>query len=181
MFLGPTLCLFRAGFVLGLSGLPGVFSDLKNEDLEERARTLAKPVAQALWCELVDAVLTAEGGRRILRLYIDRPGGVTIDDCVDVSREFSTILDVEDFIPGSYSLEVSSPGLDRPLKREKDFEMFAGKKVKIRTKKAVGGRRNFKGTIKGTEEGSVIVADSGGESWTIGLDNIDKANLVIEL
>ena len=154
---------------------------MKAEEIAEKVRTLAGPVAEGRGCELVDAQFTVERGRRILRLYIDKPGGVTVDDCAEVSREFSTVLDVEDIIHESYSLEVSSPGLDRLLKTEGDFTRFAGRKVKIRTKEPIEGRRNFRAVVEGVEGGTVLLVDSDGKRWAIRLSGIEKANLVIEL
>jgi ribosome maturation factor RimP len=154
---------------------------LRIEGLEDRIKGLAEPVAEGLGLELVDVVYATEYGKRILRVFIDKPGGVTIDDCSDLSRELSTVLDVEDPIPQSYTLEVSSPGLDRLLTKEKDFLRFAGKKVKIRTKEALDGRKNFKATITGVENGKVLLKDADGKTWEIMLSNIEKARLEIEI
>ncbi len=138
-------------------------------------------MAGGLGLELVDVLYTTEHGRRILRIFIDKPGGVTIDDCSDLSRELGTVLDVEDPIPQSYTLEVSSPGLDRLLTKEKDFLRFAGKKVKLRTKEAIEGRKNFKASIEGVEGGRVTLKDADGRIWEIMLSNIEKARLEIEI
>ncbi len=154
---------------------------MKIEGLEDRIKGLAEPVAEGLGLELVDVVYATEYGKRILRIFIDKPGGVTIDDCSDLSREFSTVLDVEDPIPQSYTLEVSSPGLDRLLTKEKDFLRFAGRKVKIRTKEALDGRKNFKATVTGVENGKVLLKDADGKTWEIMLSNIEKARLEIEI
>ncbi len=154
---------------------------MKIEGLEDRIRGLAEPVAEGLGLEFVDVVYTTEYGKRILRVFIDKPGGVTIDDCSNLSRELGTVLDVKDPIPQSYTLEVSSPGLDRLLTKEKDFFRFAGKKVKIRTKEALEGRKNFKATITGAENGKVLLKDADGRDWEIMLSNIEKARLEIEI
>jgi ribosome maturation factor RimP len=142
---------------------------------------LVEPVAKGLGLEVVEVEYTFERGSMVLRIYIDRPGGVTVDDCADLSREFSTILDVEDPIPEHYSLEVSSPGIDRPLAKEADFIRFAGHGAKIRTKEAIDGRRNFKVTIEGVEDGCVVVTDSAERRWLLPLDIIDRARLEGEL
>lgn len=155
---------------------------MREEGLVERLWELVEPVAEGLGLEVVEVEYTFERGGRLLRVYIDKPGGVTIDDCSDLSREFSTILDVEDPIPERYSLEVSSPGLDRPLVKEGDFERFAGRKAKIKTREPIEGRRNFKVTIEGMGEGSsVVVVDADGKRWAIPLAIIEKARLEAEL
>jgi ribosome maturation factor RimP len=148
---------------------------LKSADIVERVKVLVEPVLDELGIEFVEVVYTSERGKRVLRIFIDKPGGVTLDDCRRVSRELGTILDVEDIIQQSYSLEVSSPGLDRPLKKEKDFSNALGKKVNIRTKEALEGRRNFKATIDCVREGKVIITDSEGRNWEIDMENIEKA------
>lgn len=154
---------------------------MKIEGLEEKIKTIAGPVVEGLGLDLVDLKFAAGHGRWILRVFIDRPGGVTIDDCSDVSRELSTALDIEDPIPRSYTLEVSSPGLDRPLVKDKDFIRFSGKKANIRTKADVEGRRNFKATIDGVEAGILKITDADGRRYEIPLSNIEKANLEIEI
>lgn len=153
---------------------------MKVEGLEDKLRALAEPVVSGLGMELVDVVYVTEHGKRILRIYIDKPGGISVDDCSDVSREFSTVLDVEDPIPQSYVLEVSSPGLDRPLVKEKDFIRFTGKRAKIKSKTPIEGRRNFKAVIDGVENGHVKVTDFDGKKFDIPIENIDKAKLEIE-
>jgi len=154
---------------------------LKPEGIEDRIRALAAPVADGLGLELVDVAFTSEYGRRVLRIYIDRPGGVTVEDCERVSRELGTILDVEDPIPQSYNLEVSSPGLDRPLKTEKDFSRYAGKRARIKTREPIDGRRNFKAVIDSVGNEEVKVTDFDGKVFTIAISNIDKAKLEIEI
>ncbi|MDP2690128.1 MAG: ribosome maturation factor RimP [Deltaproteobacteria bacterium] len=154
---------------------------MKIEGLEGKLMALAQPVVDGLGMELVDVAFVTEHGRRVLRVTIDKPGGVTVDDCGDVSRELGTILDVEDPIPQRYTLEVSSPGLDRPLLSEKDFIRFAGKKARIKTREAVEGRKNFKATIEAVEGGRVRVTDFDGKVFEIPLSNIDRARLEVEI
>ncbi len=149
--------------------------------MAEKVKELAEPVVDELGLELVDVVYATESGRRILRVIIDGPGGVTIDDCTMVSRELGTLLDVEDVVPESYSLEVSSPGLDRPLVREKDFRNAVGKKIRLRTKEPLDGRRNFRAVLVGVGDDSVTLEDSEGRLWKIELSNIDKARLEVVL
>lgn len=129
----------------------------KRESYEKRTKELLLPIVGKLGFELADVEYVKEGASWYLRAYIDKAGGIGVDDCEAVSRELSDILDREDFIDGSYILEVSSPGLDRPLKREKDFERSIGKEVEVRTYRAIGGEKEFTGTLKAYDKGSVTV------------------------
>ena len=153
----------------------------KIEGIEEKISSLAEPVAESMGLELVDVEYTMDRGSRVLRIYIDKPGGVNVDDCGEFSREFSTILDVEDPTPVNYNLEVSSPGLDRPLVKEKDFVRFVGQRARIRTKTPVDGRKNFHATIEGASDGRVTVLDFDGKRFVLDLAQIDKARLEVEL
>jgi ribosome maturation factor RimP len=127
--------------------------------------------------ELVEIEVGQHGGRGLLRVYVDRAGGVTIDDCVAVSQLLGPILDAKDIIDGSYTLEVSSPGFERPVRKAEDFERFAGETIAVKTNMAVNGRRKFKGTLKGIAEGDVAV-ECDGIVHRIALTNVLKANLV---
>ncbi|MBI5287149.1 MAG: ribosome maturation factor RimP [Deltaproteobacteria bacterium] len=127
----------------------------------------------------MDIEYRMDRGRWVVRFYIDKEGGVTLDDCSEVSGEVGAILDVKDIIPHSYDLEVSSPGLDRPLVKERDFLRHRGEKVRIKTKTAIDGRRNFSVILEDVKEGKVIVKDDQGKSWEIPLAEIEKARLVI--
>lgn len=147
----------------------------------KRVGDIIQPLLGPEGFSLVDIAYKWEHGRWVLRIYIDKDGGVTVEDCAQVSRELGQMLDIEDIIPTSYSLEVSSPGLDRPLKQEEDFVKYAGRRVKIKTKDYVLGRRNFKGELLGCEEGKVLVKVEGGEVFSIPHSLIIKANLEIEL
>ena len=148
--------------------------------IEEKVRALAEPLLADKGMELVDLAFVTEHGRHVLRIFIDKPGGVNVDDCGEFSKEFSTILDVDDPIPQRYMLEVSSPGLDRPLVKEADFKRFVGKKAKIKAKEAIDGRRNFKAVIDNVVEGKVFVTDFDGKKFEIALSNIERARLEIE-
>jgi ribosome maturation factor RimP len=147
---------------------------------------IAMPILESLGMELVDIEFVGAGRESsVLRLFIDKEGGVTLDDCADVSRELSAILDVEDVIPGHYSLEVSSPGLDRPLKKPADYERFAGRLVKVRTYEALpddagNKRKTFIGLLLGLVDGNVAMKLSEGQSASIPLEKIAKANLEFE-
>lgn len=115
----------------------------------------------------------------ILRLYIDKEDGVTIDDCSDVSEQISALLDVEEPIRGHFNLEISSPGMDRPLTRLKDFQRFAGSLVKLKTLKPMDGQRNFKGRILEANE-DVLVIETDTEEISVPMNAIEKARLVPE-
>jgi ribosome maturation factor RimP len=116
----------------------------------------------------------------VLRIYIDKEGGVTLDDCVLVNNEAGPVIDVEDLIQSPYTLEVSSPGLDRALNKERDFERFKDRSVKIRTHDAVGTRRNFRGRLLGCTKG-LIKIEVDGHVLDIPVSNVAHANLELEL
>lgn len=132
---------------------------------------------EAVGFELVDAELVGGRQHRTLRVYIDGPRGVTVDDCANVSRQLSAILDVEDPFPGRYTLEVSSPGLDRPLVTPADFRRFQGETVKVRLLNAVDGRRNFTGRLVETTPDNVVV-EVDHERFTLPFVAIERARLV---
>ncbi|MDE2290485.1 MAG: ribosome maturation factor RimP [Elusimicrobia bacterium] len=111
--------------------------------------------------ELVDVRYVNEGGRWVLRLFIDRPGGVTIDDCERVSGRVGAFLDASDMMTHAYTLEVSSPGLDRVLKKDKDFERFTGHRVRVALRAPLDGRRRFSGFLRGVEGGQVVLENEG--------------------
>lgn len=135
---------------------------------------------QALGFELVDAELMGGRQHKTLRVYIDGPQGVTVDDCADVSRQLSAILDVEDPFPGSYTLEVSSPGLDRPLVTPADFRRFQGATVRVRLSSALDGRRNFTGRLLDTTADGVVV-EVDNEQFRLPFDAIERARLVPQI
>jgi ribosome maturation factor RimP len=130
--------------------------------------------------ELVDLEARIGGRKGLLRLYIDKPDGVGLDDCEKVSNQVSGVLDVEDPIPGEYVLEVSSPGLNRPLRRPEHFERFIGSEAKISLKAPLEGRRRFRGSLEGVEDGFVAVRVDG-ELYRLRIADIEKARLVPEL
>ncbi len=160
----------------------------------DKIREIAERVAQSSGLELVDLELSGGGKARMLRVYIDKPGGVTHEDCANFSREAGTIFDVEDAVPGgSYMLEVSSPGLDRKLSKPEDYQRFVGSLVKLMTLDPVNGNRHFEGRLKALHDGRITLELSGrkkskkheavepGSEVEIELRNIEKANLVPEL
>ena len=126
--------------------------------------------------ELIELEFAGQGGRGVMRLYVDREGGVTIDDCVVVSQVLGPVLDAADFVPDHYVLEVSSPGIDRPLRRPGDFERFAGEPVVLKSVAPVDGRKRFKGVLKGFEDGAVRV-ECDDRTYAIAIDNVQRANL----
>lgn len=144
-------------------------------------RALLEPAVAALGCELVGIEYHASGKHSLLRVYIDKPEGVTVDDCSAVSYQVSGLLDVEDPVPGHYTLEVSSPGLDRPLFQAADFERFAGREVKLRTRFPVEGQRNFKGLLQGLHGQQVVIEQQDGTRVSLPLDQVEQARLVPDL
>jgi len=154
-------------------------------DVVSQIEKTVLPILSSMGLELADLEYKREGRAMVLRLYIDREGGITLDDCADVSREVSAVLDVDDVIPGRYTLEVSSPGLNRPLKRESDYEKFRGRLVKIRTHEvfpddAGNPRKTFLGDLDGLHEGVVKLKLREGQTASIPLEKIAKANLEFE-
>lgn len=147
--------------------------------LEKAVLEVLHPILEESSLELVDLRYLNESGGRVLRIFIDKEGGVGVDDCAGVSRELGSVLDVYDVIPDSYTLEVSSPGLRRPLVRPGDYERFKGRKVKIKTARPVEDRKVFSGTLLGTDEGTVVV-DVGDRLYALPLDSVAKANLEID-
>jgi ribosome maturation factor RimP len=140
---------------------------------------LAEPILFELGFELVDVDYLSEHGRWVLRIYIDKAGGVTIDDCARISVELGDLIDIKDIVRHEYVLEISSPGLNRPLNKEADFTRVIGKKVKIKMKIPVNGRRNFSGYLKDVRDHEIYIEDEGG-LITLPWPEIDKANLVYE-
>src|ERR1700756_3566206 len=156
----------------------------------ERVRAIAERVAASSGLDVVEVELRGGGKSRMLRVFLDKPAGVTHEDCAQFSREFGTILDVEDVIPGgSYVLEVSSPGLDRKLVRAADYERFAGSKVKLMTREPVNGNRHFEGRLESFCNGRLTLdlgearkkrrpAEETPQKLEIELANVERANLI---
>lgn len=159
----------------------------------DQVRAIVERVASSQGLEVVEVELRGGGKARMLRIFIDKPNGVTHEDCANVSREVGTILDVEDAMPGGpYTLEVSSPGLDRKLSRPADFERFQGSRVKLTTRNEVNGNRHFEGRLERFESGRLTLdlaearrkfrpKDTAAQKLEIDLANVEKANLVPEL
>jgi len=146
----------------------------------ERIRPVVRGVVEFAGMELVHLEMRREAGGLVLRLYIDKEGGVTLDDCARVSRQVSAQLDSEDPIPGRYTLEVSSPGLDRALTSDQDFVRFAGRQVRLTTIVPLEGRRNFAGRLVGLHEATVRLVLEDGQEVGIPKDHIAKARLVAD-
>lgn len=149
--------------------------------IEERVREIAERVTTDHGLELVHAEVAGPENKPIVRIFIDKPAGVTHEDCAEVSFNLGTILDVEDFIHASYTLEVSSPGLERGLYKRADYERFAGSKAKLRTRRAINGQRNFRGTLLGIAGEEVSFEDRTNGRVQIPLDAIAKANLEVDV
>ncbi|EOS41364.1 ribosome maturation factor RimP [Lachnospiraceae bacterium] len=130
----------------------------RREDYESRTEELLEPIVAEAGFELVDVEYVKEAGTWYLRAYIDKPGGITVDDCEVISRKFSDILDEKDYIEDSYIFEVSSPGLGRPLKKEKDFQRSLGEDVEIRTYRPIDGQKEFGGVLKAFDKNTVTIA-----------------------
>jgi len=167
----------------------------------ERVREIADRVAASRGLEVLDIEFLGGGKARMLRVFLDKPAagndplaGVTHEDCANFSREFGTILDVEDVMPGAYTLEVSSPGLDRKLVKAADFTRFAGSRMKLTTRQPVNSNRHFEGRLEKFEDGRLTLdlsvashksrkkmGDQAGEKIEIEFANVEKANLVPEI
>jgi len=144
--------------------------------LQEIVRGVVEPMGY----ELVGVeYLAGYQGGNLLRVYIDHENGINVDDCAAVSHQLSGVLDVEDPLPGQYSLEVSSPGLDRPLFDAEQFECYIGHKVNVRLDPSIGGRRKYKGLLLGLEDDHILV-EVDGEVYPLYLDQIQEARLVPE-
>lgn len=140
------------------------------------ARPLAESLCDDMGLELVHLEYLRDRGGRIMRLYIDKPGGVTLEDCAAVSRELSDVMDVQLPELGPYHLEVSSPGPNRPLSRPSDFERFRGRQAKIRTRAPIAGQKNFSGILEGLSDGAVRL-NQGRTTIAIAIESISKAHL----
>lgn len=154
-------------------------------DVAGQVTELLQPLLDEKGLELVELEFKKVGRGYLLRVFIDKPGGVNLDDCADLSRELSVQLDVDDCIPGHYNLEVSSPGLNRPLKSERDFVRYQGQLAVIRTVELQADekgnhRKTFLGILQGVEEGCVLIRLKEGPLARIPLENIAKANLEFE-
>ncbi|NLM51813.1 MAG: ribosome maturation factor RimP [Firmicutes bacterium] len=140
---------------------------------------MAEPLAERLGLELVDVELTKEAGRRVLRFLIDKEGGVTLNDCEAFSRLLDPELDLLDPIPGSYDFQVSSPGVERPLKKESDYQRFSGRPVRIKLFAPLEGKKVYEGILQGLAEKNIFL-EVEGETVQIPLEIVAKANLIFQ-
>jgi ribosome maturation factor RimP len=156
-------------------------------DIVSQVRSIANRVAASYGLEIFDVSFRREGPGMVLRVQIDRPGpaataeeSVSVADCANVSRDLSAILDVDDVVAAAYTLEVSSPGLDRPLTRSADYERFAGRFAKLVLREAVDGQKYFKGRLGGVDDGHVLIDGEDRRTHRVPLDIIARANLEVE-
>lgn len=152
------------------------------QGITDRVRELTEPLVTHVGMELVDVEFLREGGRWVLRLTLDKPGGVGLDDCQEISRQVEKLLDVEDVIEPAYALEVSSPGIERPLKTRAHFERFAGKDVEVKTFAPIGDppRKNYKGRLLGMTPEDAVRIEIDGTEYQVPLEKIAKAHLAID-
>jgi ribosome maturation factor RimP len=150
------------------------------DTVAKRVGAVALPVLEEMGLELVEVQYRREQSGWVLRLIIDKQDGISLQDCAAVSREISQLLDIEDFVDQAYNLEVSSPGLNRPLKSMADFERFTGRKAKIKTIEPIAGEHVFIGRIKKTE-GETIILEIGRKEVTMPFSQVARARLEIEL
>ena len=151
----------------------------RREVYEQKAEALITPILDSMGFELVDVEYVKEGGEWYLRSYIDKEGGITINDCEAVSRLFNEKLDQEDFIEEIYIMEVSSPGLGRPLKKEKDYKRSMGKELEIRTYKAIDREKEFYGILQAYDDSSVTIETEEGTTRTFDKKDIALIRLAI--
>ncbi|GAB4113314.1 MAG: ribosome maturation factor RimP [Acidobacteriota bacterium] len=146
-------------------------------DVARRVTDLIRAAVEEQAFELVHVEYQARTGSPVLRVYVDRPGGITLDDCAELSRRIGVLLDVEDLIPNQYLLEVSSPGIERPLFSERDYRRFRGREVRLTTVEKVENRRNFKGVIEDVGDG-IVRLNCEGRLYEIPISGIKRGNLV---
>lgn len=158
-----------------------MFFQRYNMNLTEKIETTLSQLLDAEKIELVDVQLTGEHGKKIVRIFLDKDGGINLSDCESMSRKIGDELDKADIFPGGYVLEVSSPGMDRVLKKEKDFLKYKGKKARVTVFAPIDGQRNFCGEITAFENCAVTINDVTGKLVTIPLDKIARARLEPEI
>lgn len=147
----------------------------------EKIRAIAERVAGSEGLEVVDVQLLGGGGTRVLRLFIDKPAGVSHADCELMSQQVGTILDVEDVVPGGkYTLEVSSPGVERKLSRPSEFERFTGQKIKVTLREPVEEKRHWMGVLAGFSQGVITLEPAPGKTIQFPLEQVERANLKFE-
>ena len=148
---------------------------VRNEVVASVWRVL-EPELREQGYELVEVELGRHGPRALLRIFLDKEGGITLDDCQAASQFMGPLLEARDVVTGAYTLEVSSPGFDRPVRKPADFRRFTGEAVKLKTHEPVMGRRRFRGTLAGIDDG-LVALDCEGDRFEIHIENVAKANL----
>ena len=157
------------------------FKTMQDSSIVERIDKIADKAARDNGVEFVHSEIVGNRRNKTVRIYIDKPEGVSIDDCSNVSRSVEAVIDAEDFIPSAYVLEVSSPGLERPLFKLDDFERFAGKKAKIKTAEPINSQANFNGRIAAVEGTDIVFEDKTSGMVRIPFEIVQKANLKVDL
>ena len=147
----------------------------------ERITVIAERAAKREGLEVWDVEVSGAGRGRVVRIYVDKPEGVTLDDCELISQQVGTVLDVEDVIPGQqYRLEISSPGVERRLLKLEHFARYTGEKVRLALREPIDNRRRWEGTLRGVEDGIILFEAAGGEPLRLRMEQIEKANLKFE-
>ena len=154
---------------------------MASSSVADRVQAIAERVAIDHGLELVHAEVAGPDNKPIVRIFIDKPNGVTHQDCSEVSLHVGTVLDVEDFIHASYTLEVSSPGIERGLYKRQDYERFAGSLAKMRTRKPIHGQRNFRGRLLGIDGENILIEDRTSGRVSVPFEVVAKANLEIDV
>ncbi|MBB3059620.1 MULTISPECIES: ribosome maturation factor RimP [Microbulbifer] len=144
----------------------------------ERLEQLLAPVVESLGCELWGIEYQTHGRNALLRIYIDSERGIAVEDCEKVSRQVSAVLDVEDPISGKYTLEVSSPGLDRPLYKLDHYQRFAGSRIEVRLRMPLDGQRKWRGLLVGVEGEEVVLRVDSENEYLLPIDSIERANVI---
>jgi ribosome maturation factor RimP len=157
------------------------FKTMQRDPIAERIDKIAAQAAKENGVEFVHSEIVGSKRNMTVRIYIDKPQGVTLEDCSIVSRGIEDVIDADDFIPSPYVLEVSSPGLERPLFSIQDFEKFAGKKAKVKTSEAIDGQANFNGRIAAVEGSEIVFEDKTNGTVRIPFEKVAKANLKVDL
>lgn len=147
-----------------------------SKHVSEIVMDLVEPIASDRGLDLVDVEFQPHGRRSVLRLYLDRPGGVSLDDLAAMSREVSDVLDAHDTVPGQYTLECSSPGINRRLRKPEDFARFCGKSVRVRTSTPIAGSRNFAGLLLSASDDGIEIDDAAQGRLAVPLRSIERAH-----
>jgi ribosome maturation factor RimP len=151
------------------------------DSIVDRIDRIATKAAEENGVEFIHAEIAGTRRNSVVRVYIDKPEGVTIEDCSNVSRSVEAVMDAEDFMPSAYVLEISSPGLERPLFKLDDFERFVGQKAKVRTAEPINGQSNFSGRITAVEASEIVFDDKTNGTVRIPFERVAKANLKVDL